>query len=290
MNDSYLLLTPFLMLGVVALLGFVGCDKLFGLQRVPDAPEQPTLLPGPTNLVATPGDARVDLKWDAYAGATEYYVKRGTISGDYGPSTPVSALRTTYPDTDVTNGTAYYYVVSARVTDETDNSNEAMATPMSTPIPSEYFVTGFTLGSLSSDFTGWAGMEIVVGANSLEVHALGRVVAPTNTLQHTIKIIDKASLADVASVVIDTAGSTPDQFQTAPLSAPATLNKNTSYYVVSSETSGMDSFYHENSTVVHTAVATVLNAIKGDGVSPYVAHGLADNCCGPVTFQYSVIP
>jgi hypothetical protein len=278
------------MLGVVALLGFVGCDKLFGLQHIPEQPDPPTLLPGPTNLVATAGDGRVDLKWDAYAGATEYYVKRGTISGDYGAPTPVSALRTTYPDTDVMNNTAYYYVVSARVTDETDNSNEAMATPMSTPIPSEYFVTNFTLGSLSSDFNGWAGMEILVGGNSLEIHALGRVVASTNTHQHTIKIIDKASLGDVASVVIDTAGSTPDQFQTAPLATPKILTKNTAYYVVSSESIGQDSFYHENSTVAHTPVATVLHAIKGDGTTPYVAHGLADNCCGPVTFQYSVIP
>jgi hypothetical protein len=31
MSDHYLLLTPFLVLGVLALAGFVGCDKVFGL-------------------------------------------------------------------------------------------------------------------------------------------------------------------------------------------------------------------------------------------------------------------
>jgi len=33
MSDSYLLLTPVLVLGVLALAGFVGCDKVFGLSH-----------------------------------------------------------------------------------------------------------------------------------------------------------------------------------------------------------------------------------------------------------------
>ena len=32
MNDAFLLLTPLLMLPIVALLGFVGCDKVFTAQ------------------------------------------------------------------------------------------------------------------------------------------------------------------------------------------------------------------------------------------------------------------
>ena len=287
MNDAFLLLTPLLMLPIVALLGFVGCDKVLGLEPV-GPPPQPK--PGPTNLVATAGDGRVDLTWDAYANATEYYVKRGIVSGAYDVNIPVSSQRVTYADMDVTNGTTYYYVVSARVTDETQNSDEATATPMSTPIPSEYFVDSFTPGTLASDLTGWAGMEILVGANSLEIHAIGRVVASGNVQQHTLKIIDKTSGLDLTAVVIDTVGSAADQFQTAPVPSPITLTKNSNYYVLSSETTGGDVFYHENTTVTTKSVASVLHAIKGDGVSPYVAHGLANNSCGPMTFQYSVIP
>jgi hypothetical protein len=35
MSDSYLVLTPLLVLGVLALAGFVGCDRVFGLSPVP---------------------------------------------------------------------------------------------------------------------------------------------------------------------------------------------------------------------------------------------------------------
>ena len=36
--DWYVLLTPLLALGVIALLGFTGCDQLFGLNEVDPAP------------------------------------------------------------------------------------------------------------------------------------------------------------------------------------------------------------------------------------------------------------
>ena len=38
MRDPYLLFTPILVLGVLGLVRFVGCDILFGLQHVPDPP------------------------------------------------------------------------------------------------------------------------------------------------------------------------------------------------------------------------------------------------------------
>ncbi len=89
-------------------------------QQTPDAP---------TNLIATPGDSQVNLSWDAVTDATSYTVKRATTLG--GPYTTIrtnSAI--TYSDTDVTNGTTYYYVVSAVVNStESNNSNEASATP-----------------------------------------------------------------------------------------------------------------------------------------------------------------
>lgn len=287
MNDTFLLLTPLLMLPIVALLGFVGCDKVLGLEPV-GPPPQPK--PGPTNLVAMAGDGRVDLTWDAYANATEYYVKRGTVSGAYDVNVPVSSQRVTYADMDVTNGTTYYYVVSARVTDETLNSDEATATPMSTPIPSEYFVTSYTLGVLRNQYSGWAGMEILVGANSLEVHALGRVYALNDNQQHVIKIVDKTSGLDVTSVTLDTVGGTDGQMQTAPVTNPMTLNKNSSYYVVSQEMANFDHFYQDDTTVQTTPVATVVQAINGDGVSPWTPATSGNHCFGPLTFQYSVVP
>ncbi len=87
----------------------------------------------PTNLAATAGNQQASLTWTASSGATSYYVKRGTASG--GPYTTVGTpAGTTYADTNLTNGTAYYYVVTAvSAAGESANSNQASATPTAAP-------------------------------------------------------------------------------------------------------------------------------------------------------------
>ncbi|MFC5470377.1 cellulose binding domain-containing protein, partial [Cohnella suwonensis] len=75
-------------------------------------------------------NAQVALSWTASAGATSYTVKRATTSG--GPYTNVATgiATTTYADTGLTNGTTYYYVVSAtNAAGESANSSQASATP-----------------------------------------------------------------------------------------------------------------------------------------------------------------
>jgi hypothetical protein len=85
----------------------------------------------PTNLSATAGDMQVSLSWNSVAGATSYSVKRSTTSG--GPySTIVSGHTTTsYIDSSLTNGSTYYYVVSASNAEgESANSAQVSATPV----------------------------------------------------------------------------------------------------------------------------------------------------------------
>jgi fibronectin type 3 domain-containing protein len=93
----------------------------------PAAPAAPP--PAPTGLKATAGNAQVSLTWTASAGATSYHAKRSTTSG--GPYTQV-AVPATASDTDtgLSNGTTYYYVVSAlNAAGESANSAEVSATP-----------------------------------------------------------------------------------------------------------------------------------------------------------------
>ncbi len=87
----------------------------------------------PTGLSATPGNAQVSLTWSASSGATGYHVKRASTSG--GPYTQVGApASVAYTDTAVTNGTTYYYVVSALDTaGESANSAQVSATVSATP-------------------------------------------------------------------------------------------------------------------------------------------------------------
>jgi fibronectin type 3 domain-containing protein len=97
------------------------------VNATPVAPAQAP--PTPTNLAATAGNAQVALTWSASSGATSYNVKRSTTNGG-GYGTVASPTGANYTDTSVTNGTKYYYVVSAvNSTGESANSSQVSATP-----------------------------------------------------------------------------------------------------------------------------------------------------------------
>ena len=92
-------------------------------------------LPVPTALTAAAGNASVSLSWTAPNGSgLTYNIKRATASG--GPYTAVgSSGGTSYLDSGLTNGTPYYYVVTAvGSTGESGSSNQASATPSATAL------------------------------------------------------------------------------------------------------------------------------------------------------------
>jgi fibronectin type 3 domain-containing protein len=98
-------------------------------------PVAPTQAPAtPTGLTANAGNAQVLLTWNASAGAISYHLKRSTTAG--GPYTQVAAPTTAnFTDTGLTNGTTYFYVVSAlNSVGESGNSAQASATPVNTPV------------------------------------------------------------------------------------------------------------------------------------------------------------
>ena len=85
----------------------------------------------PTNLIASAGNAFVTLTWSTCVTATNYNLKRSTVSGG-AYTTLTSTAATNYSDAQVTNGTTYYYVVSAvNATGEGPNGPQVNATPQS---------------------------------------------------------------------------------------------------------------------------------------------------------------
>jgi pimeloyl-ACP methyl ester carboxylesterase len=88
----------------------------------------------PSGLVANGGNGKVDLGWSGSTGATSYNVKRSTTSGS-GYSTIASSSTTGYTDFGVSNGTTYYYVVTAvnSRNEESGPSAQASAMPSSGP-------------------------------------------------------------------------------------------------------------------------------------------------------------
>jgi fibronectin type 3 domain-containing protein len=100
------------------------------VSATPAAPLAPPATP--TGLQATAGNAQVSLSWNASAGAASYHVKRSTTNGGPFNTTLASPTMTNYADTTVTNGTTYFYVVSAvNTAGESGNSAQASATPAS---------------------------------------------------------------------------------------------------------------------------------------------------------------
>jgi hypothetical protein len=127
---------PASLLAWVALLSLAGCagvsgNSSSGGNSKPSTPPVNTVTvpAAPAGLQATAGNAQVILMWMAATGATSYHVKRATVSG--GPYMQVSAATTTsFSDTSLTNGTTYFYVVSAlNSAGEGSNSAEASAKP-----------------------------------------------------------------------------------------------------------------------------------------------------------------
>jgi len=147
----------------------------------------------PTSVVAVANGATgADLTWTATPGATEYRILRSTTLG--GPYTQVGTSATTsFSDSGLTCGTAYYYVVRAVVTAcESANSTEATVTPacpVCTPTPyySNTFETGAAMSNWSKGtFVGggstydWRGLQACTAHAGAQVFRFGNNTCTTN--------------------------------------------------------------------------------------------------------------
>lgn len=94
----------------------------------------PVPVPGaPTNIVASPANAQVLLSWVDGAYAVSYNIMRSTSAS--GPFTTVGTSNNTlYTDNTVTNGTPYYYVITAvNAAGTTDSAPPVSVTPLDLP-------------------------------------------------------------------------------------------------------------------------------------------------------------
>jgi glycosidase len=105
--------------------------SLSGAVLTVDSGQDLTPPDAPANLAATEGNGEVQLSWDAVADAAGYSVYRSYVSGGGYTRIATGTVTTTYTDTAVTNGTWYYYVVTALDApgNESERSYEAAALP-----------------------------------------------------------------------------------------------------------------------------------------------------------------
>jgi hypothetical protein len=113
-------------------------------------------------------------------------------------------------------------------------------------------VTSATTGTIRNNFTGQAGMEFTTGASPVTVTALGRAYLPVGTQPHTVSLYRASDGTLLASTSVPTgvqAKPDPLGITYQHLAAPVTLASDTSYILVSSETSGGDPFFDADTAV-----------------------------------------
>jgi hypothetical protein len=86
----------------------------------------------PAALIASASNAAATIRWLSSSGATSYNVLRSTTSGSGYASIATGVTTQSYTDATLTNGTTYYYVVTATNSAGTSgNSQQTAATPQS---------------------------------------------------------------------------------------------------------------------------------------------------------------
>src|SRR5262249_42770291 len=110
----------------------------------------------PRNVRAAAGDTQVVVRWDASARAESYSVYRATSPGGEGATPYQTGLTsTTWTDTGLTNGTTYYYRVTAvNGSGESEMSDEVSARPAAAGTAID--AGGKAVGSFQAD-TGFSG-------------------------------------------------------------------------------------------------------------------------------------
>lgn len=118
----------------------------------PSANTVPVVPAAPTGVMAMSGNAQITIHWTASSGAVSYTIKRSSTNG--GPYTTVATgvTATSYTNTNLTNGTTYYYVVSAvNSAGSSVNSLQVSAIPVGTP--SNTTISGdTTIATLCSNY------------------------------------------------------------------------------------------------------------------------------------------
>ncbi|MGR6542261.1 glycoside hydrolase family 9 protein [Paenibacillus tundrae] len=177
----------------------------------------------PANVQAVAGSTQVALTWTAVPGATSYSVKRAPVTGGPYISVATGINGLTHTDTGLTNGTTYYYVVTAvNSAGESGNSVQVSATPQAaTVVPGTLALTG-TAGNAQTNlsWTSSAGTASYKVQRALAGGAYTDVATDLTTLTYTDATAVNGTTYSYRIVAVNAAGQTLSNVVTLTPSAP----------------------------------------------------------------------
>lgn len=151
---------------MVSLMFMIGCGDS-GTPKLSPTPSSGV----PTGVSAEAENSQVTLSWIAVSGATSYNIYWSTTSGvtkSIGPK--IANVTTPYAHTGLTNGTTYYYIVTAVTSGgESSESAQVQATPSTNPMPAPT-ITDFTPTS------GAVGDKVTITGTNFDTTAANNTV------------------------------------------------------------------------------------------------------------------
>ena len=290
--DAYLFLTPFLVLGIIGLIRFIGCNWFYDI-------DETTLIVEPVeNLLAVAGDRRVNLSWFYPSSASGKGFRIDVAGGPFDPIPPLGASARSAEFTGLTDGIQYDFSVVAERGTDVSKAVSVSATP---GVNSFVIDQPPIFGNVRNNYSGFVGMEIMVGPNPIIVTQLGRIVAATNSGVHEVKIVQPVMTPvpgmpvagmDVISVnvptVVQVNQANVGTFAWTPLPQPVTLQPNTIYFIVSAESDGGDLWFEEQpvqTTPVASLQFSIFTVLTGADAGKYQRNN-PGHCYVPVSFRY----
>jgi RHS repeat-associated protein len=142
---------------------------------------------------------------------------------------------------------------------------------------------GSPTAPVRNNFTGWVGAVIRIGSAPVIVSELGRWKLSGSSGTHIVKIVQE-NQADLpgATTSVNLAGGSVGTFVYSALPASVVLEPNKIYYLVSSETEGMDSWYDWNQAVTSSGGLSVVSTVWSYPGGPFSLYGHGSTGFGPV--------
>jgi endo-1,4-beta-xylanase len=226
-------------------------------------PPQPPL--PPTGLTATAGNGQVALTWTASSGATSYNVKRSTTSG--GPYATVgSTAGTSFTNNGLTNGTTYFFVVSAvNAAGESPDSGQASATPQAAgftlqPSPSSLTVSRggsgtSTIGIVRTSFPS----GVTLTASGLPSGVTAAFNPPSTTGNSSVLTLTASATATLGAATVTVTGTGGGLTRTATIALTVGAASGGTVTVTRAVTSNSPWFIEEQVRITNTASLTALS-------------------------------